>query len=69
MGVPCHQFLRLQNQSRLKISMSLLDDEIAEQTLKQKIRTFDWQRMRRAGIQLTNEPFARDLLLLIAQEK
>ena len=69
MGIPHHQFLRLQNESRLKISMSLLDDDVAEHTLKQNVQTFDWQQMRRAGIHLTDEPFVRDLLLLIAQEK
>lgn len=69
MGVPLHPFLRLQNQARLKVSLSLLADETAEEVLEHKIQLFEWKRMRCAGISLTREPFARNLLLLLAQEK
>lgn len=69
MGVPYHLFLRFQNRARFKISMSLLTDEAAAHTLGQTIRLFDWDRMHHSGVALTREPFARRLLLLLAQEK
>lgn len=69
MGVPAHRFLRLQNQARLELSKSLLDDATAEETLANKIKCFNWKRMREAGISLTHEPFVRNLLLLIVGER
>jgi hypothetical protein len=69
MGVEEHIFLKLQNKARLRISMSLLANKSAQYTLEQNVRSYDWERMRKSGIQLTNEPFARSLLLLLAQER
>jgi hypothetical protein len=69
MGIKQQNFTQLQNRTRLKISMSLLDSKTAEHTLKQHARYFDWERMRLAGIQLTKEPFARSLLLLHSRER
>ena len=69
MGIPEHIFLKLQNKVRIKISMSLLANKTAQRTLEQHVRCYDWERMRKSGIQLTNEPFARRLLLLLANER
>lgn len=69
MGVREHIFLKLQNKARTRISMSLLANKSAQHTLEQNVRSFDWERMRRSGVQLTKEPFARSLLLLIAQDR
>jgi hypothetical protein len=69
MGVKEHTFLKLQNKARLKISMSLLANKSAQYTLEQNVRSYDWERMRKSGVQLTREPFARSLLLLLAQER
>ena len=69
MGVEEHIFLKLQNKARLRISMSLLANKSAQHTLEQNVRTYDWERMRKSGIQLTKEPFARSLLLLLAHEQ
>ncbi|UJR36496.1 hypothetical protein I4U23_029217 [Adineta vaga] len=69
MRVPKHIFLKLQNKARLKISMSLLANKSAMRTLEQNVRSYDWERMHKAGIQLTKEPFVRSLLLLLAQER
>ncbi|CAF3551139.1 unnamed protein product [Adineta steineri] len=69
MGVPEYIFLQLQNKTRLSISMSLLANGSAQRTLEQNIRLYDWRRMRTSGIQLTKEPFARSLLLLLAKER
>lgn len=62
-------FLKLQNKTRRKISMSLLANRLAQHTLEQNIRCYNWERMRTAGIQLTSEPFVRSLLVLLAQER
>ncbi|CAF1475388.1 unnamed protein product [Adineta steineri] len=69
MGVPQHIFLKLQNKARLNISMSLLANKSAQRTLEQNVRSYDWERMRTSGIQLTKEPFVRSLLLLLASER
>jgi hypothetical protein len=69
MGVKEHTFLKLQNRARLKISMSLLANKSAQHTLEQNVRSYDWERMRKSGIQLAKEPFARSLLLLLAQDR
>ncbi len=69
MGVSERIFLKLQNKTRLRISMSLLANKSAQHTLEQNVRSYDWERMRKAGIQLTREPFARSLLLLLAQDR
>jgi hypothetical protein len=69
MGVDEHIFLKLQNKARMRISMSLLANKSAQHTLEQHVRSYDWERMRRSGVQLTREPFARSLLLLLAQER
>jgi len=69
MGVSERIFLKLQNKTRLRISMSLLANKSAQHTLEQNVRSYDWEQMRKAGIQLTREPFARSLLLLLAQER
>lgn len=69
MGVKEQNFIQLQNQTRLKISMSLLENKIAERTLKQHIRYYDWETMSSAGIHLTEEPFSRSLLLFYARER
>jgi hypothetical protein len=69
MGVSERIFLKLQNKTRLRISMSLLANKSAQHTLEQNVRSYDWERMRKAGIQLTREPFARSLLLLLAHER
>jgi hypothetical protein len=69
MGVGEHIFLKLQDKARIKISMSLLANKSAQRTLEQHVRYYDWERMRKSGIQLTSEPFARALLLLLAHER
>jgi hypothetical protein len=69
MGVKENIFLQLQNIARLRISMSLLANKSAEHALEHTVRCYDWERMHRAGIQLTKEPFCRSLLLLLAQER
>ncbi|CAM4866237.1 unnamed protein product [Rotaria socialis] len=69
MGVSKHIFVKLQNKARMKISMSLLANKQAQHTLEQHVRCYDWKRIRQAGTQLTREPFARSLLLLLAQER
>jgi len=69
MGVGKHIFLKLQNKARIRISMSLLANKSAEHTLEQHVRCYDWERMRKSGVQLTREPFARALLLLLAHER
>jgi hypothetical protein len=69
MGVAEHVFLKLQNKARMKISMSLLANKSAQHALEQHVRCYDWERMRKSGIQLTREPFARALLLLLANER
>ncbi len=69
MGVGKHIFLKLQNKARIRISMSLLANKSAEYTLEQQVRSYDWERMRKSGVQLTREPFARALLLLLAHER
>ncbi len=69
MGVQEHIFLKLQNKARMKISMSLLANKSAQHTLEQNVRSYDWERMHKSGIQLTKEPFARSLLLLLAHER
>lgn len=69
MGIEEHIFLKLQNKARKRISMSLLANKSAQHTLEQNVRSFDWDRLRQSGIQLTQEPFARSLLLLLAQER
>ncbi len=69
MGVHEHIFLKLQNKARKRISMSLLANKSAQYILQQNVRCYDWERMRKSGIQLTREPFARSLLLLLAHER
>ncbi|CAF1301596.1 unnamed protein product [Adineta steineri] len=69
MGVSEDIFLKLQNKTRINISMSLLANGSAQRTLEQNIRLYDWGRMRTSGIPLTEEPFVRSLLLLLAQER
>ncbi len=69
MGVGKHIFLKLQNKARMRISMSLLANKSAQHTLEQQVRSYDWERMRKAGVQLTREPFVRSLLLLLAYER
>lgn len=69
MGVKQHTFLHLQNQARLKISMSLLANKTAERVLGQQVRCYDWEQMRSTGIHLTQEPFARSLLLMLAKDR
>ncbi|CAF1222986.1 unnamed protein product [Adineta ricciae] len=69
MGVPKEIFLKLQNKMRLNISMSLLANKSAQRTLEQNVRSYDWERMRKSGLNLTKEPFARSLLLMLAREK
>lgn len=69
MEVKEHIFLRLQNRVRMKISMSLLANSSAQHVLEQHCRSYDWEQMRQSGIQLTKEPFARSLLLLLAGER
>ena len=69
MGVKQHTFLQLQNQARLKISMSLLGNKTAGRVLEQHVRCYDWQKMRSGGIQLTQEPFVRSLLLVLAKDR
>jgi hypothetical protein len=69
MGVEEHTFLKLQNKARLRISMSLLANRSAQNILEQNVRSYEWERMRKSGIQLAKEPFARSLLLLLAQER
>jgi hypothetical protein len=69
MGVEERIFLKLQNKTRMKISMSLLANQSAQHTLEQNIRCYDWERIRQSGVQLTREPFARSLLLLLAHER
>ncbi|CAF1199655.1 unnamed protein product [Adineta ricciae] len=69
MGVPKEIFLKLQNKTRLNISMSLLANKSAQRTLEQNVRSYDWERMRKSGLNLTKEPFARSLLLMLAQER
>ena len=68
-GVKEHVFLKLQNKARLRISMSLLANKSAQRTLEQNVRIYDWERMYKAGVQLTKEPFARSLLLLLARDR
>jgi hypothetical protein len=41
----------------------------AQNILEQNVRSYEWERMRKSGIQLAKEPFARSLLLLLAQER
>ena len=69
MGVPKEIFLKLQNKMRLNISMSLLTNKSAQRTLEQNVRSYDWERIRKSGLNLTKEPFARSLLLMLAQDK
>ncbi|CAF4655048.1 unnamed protein product [Rotaria sp. Silwood1] len=69
MGVKQETFIKLQNKTRKKISMSLLANKTAQHTLEQNVRSYDWERMRQSGVQLTQEPFVRSLLLLLAQER
>ena len=69
MGVEEHIFLKLQNKARTKISMALLANTTAQRVLEQTIRLYDWERMHQSGVQITQEPFARSLLLLIAQDR
>ncbi|CAF3949624.1 unnamed protein product [Rotaria sp. Silwood2] len=69
MGIGQHIFVKLQNKARQKISMSLLANKTAQHTLEQNVRSYDWERMRQSGVQLTQEPFVRSLLLLLAQER
>lgn len=69
MEVPKEIFLKLQNKTRLKISMSLLANKSAQRTLEQNVRSFDWERMHKSGVHLTKEPFVRSLLLMLAQER
>jgi hypothetical protein len=64
MGVGKHLFLKLQNKVRMRISMSLLANKSAQRTLEPHVRSYDWERMRTSGVQLTREPSARSLLLL-----
>jgi hypothetical protein len=68
-GVEEHVFLKLQNKARLRISMSLLANKSAQRTLEQNVRTYDWERMYKSGVQLAKEPFARSLLLLLARDR
>lgn len=68
-GVKEQNFVRLQNQIRLEISMSLLANKTAERVLKQHVQYYDWERMCLAGIHLTKEPFSRSLLLLHTRER
>ncbi|CAF3918308.1 unnamed protein product, partial [Rotaria sp. Silwood1] len=69
MGVKEQHFIRLQNQVRLNISMSLLENKAAERTLKHHAQFYDWERMRSVGIQLIKEPFAHSLILLHVRER
>ncbi|CAF1214667.1 unnamed protein product [Rotaria sordida] len=69
MKVEKHIFVKLQNKARLKISMSLLANKSAQHTLEQHVRSYDWERMYHSGVQLTQEPFVRSLLLLLAKER
>jgi RNA-dependent RNA polymerase len=69
MGVKKDIFLQLQNKAQLRISMSLLANRSAQRTLEQHIRCYNWDRMRTSGFRLTDEPFCRQLLLLLAQDR
>lgn len=49
--------------------MSLLANKTAERVLGQQVRCYDWEQMRSTGIHLTQEPFARSLLLMLAKDR
>jgi hypothetical protein len=69
MGIPVYIFLKLQNEVRMKIYMSLLDNKLAQHILKKDVKFYNWERMHQSGIKLTRESFAHGLLSMLALEQ